>query len=105
MAYDFDADLTEMLDTDEHATSATYTPVGGSAATVKGIFDQAQEHEEVGIGIDLELTNALFHCKKSDLTGTFIGGTMVINSTTYLIKAETVDEAGLLSTLTLQDQT
>jgi hypothetical protein len=86
----FDEDLGEFLDTDEFATAATYTPAGGSAKTVNGIFD-ARYFEALGI----DGTQPAFTCVASDVPDAARGDALVIDSVDYKVSGVEPDGTGL----------
>lgn len=85
MTIESDADRLLFLDEGDFAVTATYTSVGGGAATsVKGIFDANTQAIEVGNEVAIASTAPQFLCRSADLTN---GGrqqdTFVIDGTTY----------------------
>lgn len=89
----FSEDLDAFLDADEHAIEASFTPSGGSASTVKVLFDRAYA-EQFGVAG----TNPFATGKASDFpAATTEGGTLVISGTTYTIRVrQPVDDGAFV---------
>ena len=82
---------------DDFAVSATWTPSGEAAQTVKGIFDKEFIEVEIGDTIvqERELT---FTCQSSDLTSPAQiaeDDTLAIDSVTYVVIREEKDGTGV----------
>lgn len=78
----FTEDLDTFLDDDDFAWAATFTPTTGSGGTKNVIFDEAYA-EAMGVAG----SNPTAMGKASDFpTTTTVGGTLVINGTTYTIR-------------------
>ena len=75
MALEFDSDFNSYFDTDAHAVACTYTPDGGSAASIHVILDQASlEVDEGTVGVNS--TNPMAYGKAKDLKSAANGDTM-----------------------------
>lgn len=75
MALEFDSDFDGYFDTDAHAVACTYTPDGGSAASINVILDQ--EYLEIDEGtVGVNSTNPLAYGKAKDLKNAANGDTM-----------------------------
>lgn len=61
-------DLDQLLDTDEFATSVTYTPTGGEASTINGIFDPEMIEIDPYTG-ETVTTRPMIVVKTSDVSG------------------------------------
>ena len=57
MAVESAADRAIFLDVDDFGTAATYTPSGGSAATVNGIFDNDFVEVDAGGGVGVRFSS------------------------------------------------
>lgn len=93
MALEFDADFNGYLDSDYgHGITATYTPSGGSASSIKIIMDQ-QYYSIPGESIDVEGSQPMAHCKTTDVPNAAYGDDLVVAAVTNLdgttIKAQT----------------
>jgi hypothetical protein len=97
----FTEDLTAFFDTDDFATSATYTSYGGSPATVKVIKDEAFLAR-----LDVYATNPVAFGKASDFSAVAANGqdTLLIGSTTYRIKSIEPQDDGSTVLLQLEKQ-
>lgn len=94
----FTEDLSVFFNTDgPGVVSALFTPSGGSASTVNGIFDKNFVDP---LGIDGNAPR--FVCPEADVTSAR-GGTLVIASVTYLIVNARPDGTGVIA-LELQEQ-
>jgi len=91
-----------LLDTDAVAESVTYTPNGGEAASIKGIFTAPYEGLDPAT-METETVAPIFLCFAADLTGTVHGGTILRDGTTYTIKEKHDSEDGAFTTLILSE--
>ena len=82
------------FDTDDFASTASYTPDGGSAKEIKGIFDKEYLAGEIG---EIEMMSAapMFLTKTSDIPNENGTGTLVISGTTYKIVNVKPDGTGI----------
>lgn len=104
MPVESDADrLAFLADFDD---PATYTPEGGSAVSLKGIFDA--EHEVAaefdGPGGGVSSSRPQFVCRTADVAANPVGGRLVVGTTAYTIVDHWPDGTGM-STLILEKQT
>tara|TARA_R110000803_G_scaffold96314_2_gene164440 strand:- start:486 stop:794 length:309 start_codon:yes stop_codon:yes gene_type:complete len=91
----FASDLDVFFDTDTHGIDCVFTPSGGSATTIKGIFNN--EYYAMGGGeVDVESSQPVFYSKASNLSSASHGDSMVINSVTYKIINIRPDETGMI---------
>ena len=95
MAVESDTERAIFFDSDDFASSATFTDVSaGTSSTVKGIFDKESVEQAVGeAGIIEEVP--VFTCKTSDVSDATFNDTLVIDSTTYYIKEILPDGTGV----------
>ena len=93
MAVESDADLAELFATDVSGTAGTYTPDGGSASTVNGIFGNIY-FEIPGGETAIEGKNASFNCRTSDVSAAAHGDTLVVSGTTYTVRGVQADGTG-----------
>ena len=94
----FTEDLAAFFDPAEFASAATYTPAGGSAATVNGIFDNGFA-DPLGI----EGGAPRFTCVAADVAGVAHGDALAVDGTTYRVVGVEPDGTGLVA-LKLQEQ-
>tara|TARA_Y100000401_G_scaffold8953_1_gene6139 strand:- start:10029 stop:10343 length:315 start_codon:yes stop_codon:yes gene_type:complete len=88
-------DLTNFFITDDFAVSATYTVQGGSASTIKGVFDKEFIEIDTDGGVDVASNDPRFTCKTSDVTNASNGDTIVIDSVTYKVRIAEADGTGI----------
>jgi len=98
----FTEDLDSFLNTDDFAIAATYTPAGGTAKTVHGIFDNG--FEGMGDGtVEVEATIPTFLVKAADVPSAAQGDALKVVSTDFLVKSVQPDGTGL-TLLILEEQ-
>lgn len=91
LAADIITDLGAFFNSDEFAVSATYTPAGGTAATIKVLLDK-----EDGALLGMEGTRLTCLAKTADVSAAKPKDTIVIAGTTYKIKSPPFhDESGI----------
>jgi len=78
-------DLPYILDTDEFAYQATWTPSGGDPTTVDGFWTDANLFINPYTGEVESNIDATFFCKASDMAGAKQGDALVVNSISYTI--------------------
>jgi hypothetical protein len=105
MTIETDADRLIFLAADEFGSTATYTAVtGGASASVNGIFDDAAQAIDLGLGVQVASTGPQFIARTSDLTnGGRQGDTFVIGGTTYKAVDVSPDGTGM-TTVKLEKQ-
>lgn len=89
------SDLATILSTDEFAVSATYTPSGGSASTVNGVFDNETVPVDAGGFVQVHEEQPRFTCRTSDVSGVSDGDNIVISAISYTIRAWVHDGTGV----------
>lgn len=77
-------DLSVVFSASDFAVTATYTPVGGSASSVMGIFDDEDIEVDTGEGVILQ-HSARFTCASDDVTGVSEDDTIVIGGKNYRV--------------------
>jgi endonuclease YncB( thermonuclease family) len=85
----FVEDLDEFLSVDDFADAATYTPSGGSPATISGIFDG--EYVEP---LSTESAAPAFGCKASDVPSVADGDALHVRGEDYLVRTVQPDGQG-----------
>ena len=95
MAVETASDRLIFLDVDDFGTTASYTVQGGSAADVKGIFDN--EHIEVDAtgSVGVSIQEPRFLCRTSDVSSATEGDAITINSINYKIRVVQDDGTGI----------
>lgn len=90
----FTEDLTEFFDTSDHATAVTYTPSGGSATEINGIFDNNfMEIEDDIAGVESSIP--MLTCRTSDVSSAAHGDTIINGAITYNIVGVHPDGTGV----------
>jgi len=95
MAVESAADRAIFLDVDDFGTAATYTPSGGSAATVNGIFDNDFVEVDTGGSVSFAQQQATFMCRTADVSAAAEGDSLVIGGETYIIRIVQPDGTGM----------
>lgn len=99
----FDEDFDQFIDTNDFGVEAAFTPSGGSAVTIKGIYDDDYVAIDGEGMVQVSGSTPVFHCKTSDVSNAY-QGTLVVNSKTYEIVEVKPDGTGM-TMLVLEDQT
>lgn len=95
-------DLDDMIDEDEFADSAVYTPKNGEAEeAVLGCFDEDILQGNIYTN-DVETPRALFHAKTTDVNHWRRNGTVTINSVDYTIINDSVPDGTGMSEVPLK---
>ena len=85
--------ISEFFETSDFAQSASYTPSGGSAATIYVIFDNEFSLSNIGIGFENSAPQVM--AKTSDVSAATNGATIVIDSVTYYVIGVEPDGTGV----------
>ena len=95
MAVESASDRLIFFNTDDFASSATYTVQGGSAATIKGIYDNGYNEVDLGGTVAVSSTDPQFTCRTDDVGSASEGDAIVINSTNYTVRRVEDDGTGV----------
>lgn len=95
------ADILDFFEVDDFADTATYTPVGGSAVSVLGIFDEPQASRGATEMVDVTIPSPQFVCRTADVPAAADGDEIIIRSVTYTVRVVFTDGTGV-STLILE---
>lgn len=95
MAVETATELAVFFDADDFGVAATYTPSGGSPATVNGIFDNEFFEVEAGGEIAVAMEQPRFTCRTSDVSTAAEGDSITINSTAYTVRVVQSDGTGV----------
>ncbi len=82
------------FDSNEFADSITIT-IGGSASTIKGIFDNEMTTIDVGDNAGITANQPKITVKTSDVANADFGDPVVINSTNYTVNNVLKDGTGI----------
>lgn len=97
----FTENLSQFFRTADFAVEAAYTPEGGSAATIHGIFDAEYLAVDGEGNVAVASSQPVFHCRTSDVVDPY-GGTLVVAGVTYDIVEFKPDGTGT-TMLVLED--
>lgn len=95
MAVESATDRAVFVDIDDFGTAATYTPSGGLAATVNGIFDNEFIEVDAGGGVGVALNQPRFHCRTADVSSAAEGDTITIGGVAYTVRIVQDDGTGM----------
>jgi hypothetical protein len=95
MAVETANDLAVFLSINDFGIAATYTPAGGSAATVNGIFDNDIVEVDAGGSIAMAVRQPRFLCRTQDVSSAADGDAITINSASYTIRMVDHDGTGM----------
>lgn len=101
MAVEGDTERAIFFGTSDFGTNATYTPAGGSASTVAGIFDRDYSLVSVGSGLGVGSNDPRFVCRTSDVSSAAHGDALVVNAVSYTVRSVEDDGTGI-TTLVLE---
>ncbi len=88
-------DLAVFLSVDDFGVAATYTPTGGSASTVNGIFDNDIIEVDAGGNVPMAVRQPRFLCRTNDVSDAAEGDALVVNATNYTIRVVDHDGTGM----------
>lgn len=95
MAIETDVERSIFFGADDFGVAATYTPAGGVAKSVNGIFDNNHAPVDVGGQVPFSVSAPQFHCRTSDITGVENGDSLVVSGVSYIIRDIMPDGTGL----------
>ena len=95
MTVETDIERSIFFGADDFGTAAVYTPTGGSAVTVTGIFDNAHEEVDAGGGVPFSVRTPRFHTRTADVADAEEGDTLEIDGVIYTIRVVMPDGTGL----------
>jgi hypothetical protein len=93
MAVETDIERAIMLA--DFGQNVTYTVQGGSAATIKAIFDNQFIEVDSGGSVGFAIQQPKLTCRTSDVVNCTEGDTFVISGTTYLSRIVQDDGTGM----------
>jgi hypothetical protein len=83
------------FEADDFAVTASYTPSGGVAANVNGIFDNEHVEVDAGGSVTVSLQQPLFTCQTSDVSSAAEGDAITISGTDYTVRDVRPDGTGV----------
>lgn len=96
-------DRLAMLDADEFGVSATWTPSGGSATAVDGIFDNEFRSTDIGAGAEIATDDPHFLCRTADVSGIVEGDALVVSGVSYTVRVVMADGTGMTELVLEED--
>lgn len=93
MAVETDIERAIMLA--DFGVSVSYTPSGGSASTITGIFDSQYQAVETGGEVAFAIEQPKLAVKTSDVSSAAEGDTVVISGVTYKVTVVMDDGTGM----------
>ena len=101
MAVEGDTERAVFLATGDVAQTATYTPSGGSGASISGIFDAPDGLVDLGGRVGVTSDDPSFHCRTSDVSSAAEGDALVTGGVNYTIR-DVIDDGTGMTTLMLE---
>ena len=95
MAVETADDRAIFVSVDDFGVAASYTPAGGSASTVNGIFDNDFIEADAGGGVTFALQQPRFHCRTADVSSAAEGDALVVSGVNYTIRVVQDDGTGM----------
>ena len=95
MAVETADDRAIFVNVDDFGVAASYTPAGGVAATVNGIFDNDFIEADAGGGVTFALQQPRFHCRTADVSSAAEGDALVVGGVNYTIRVVQDDGTGM----------
>ncbi len=93
MAVETDVERAIMLA--DFGESVTYTPSGGSASTITGIFDREYQAVDTGGEVAFAVEQPRLAVKTSDVANAAEGDSVVISGVNYIVRVVMNDGTGL----------
>ncbi len=95
MAVESADDRSYFLAIDDFGVAATYTPAGGAASTVNGIFDNDFVEVDTGGSVAFAQQQATFMCRTADVSAAAEGDAIVIGGENYIVRIVQPDGTGM----------
>ena len=95
MAIEGDTERAVFFSADDFGSAATYTPSGGSASTINGIFDKDYALAAIGDGVGVGSNDPRFICRTSDVSSAANGDAIVVGGVTYTVRNVEDDGTGI----------
>ena len=95
MAVESNTERAVFLSTSDFGQTATYTPSGGSASTINGIFESGDGGVDLGGSVGVTSDDPQFHCATSDVASAGEGDTLVTGGVNYTVRDVTDDGTGM----------
>lgn len=95
MAVESADDRAIFFSVDDFGVAATYTPSGGGAVTVNGIFDHEYFAADAGGSVVVAIEQPRFLCRTADVASAAEGDALTVNATNYTVKVVEDDGTGI----------
>jgi len=95
MAVETATELAIFFDADDFGVAASYTPQGGAAVTINGIFDNEFFEVAAGGEVAVAMEQPRFACRTSDVSSAAEGDSITINTINYTIRVVQSDGTGV----------
>lgn len=95
MGIETDADRAVFLDADIFGESVVYTPSGGSAVTIEGIFDNEAELQDTGGDVEFIVNRPRVMVRESDTPNANAGDEVTISGNDYVVTHVLGDGLGM----------
>lgn len=103
MAVETDIERAIFVSADDFGVTATYTPTGGEAVSISGIFDNDYQEVDAGGGVGFAVRQPRFHTPTANVASAAEGDSLVVNGTTYVIRVVMDDGTGM-TMLAIEEQ-
>lgn len=80
---------------DDFGVAATYTPAGGVASTVNGVFDNDFVEVDTGGSVTFAQQQATFMCRTADVSNAAEGDAITISGENYIVRIVQPDGTGM----------
>jgi len=80
---------------DDFGVAAIYTPAGGSASTVNGVFDNDFVEIDTGGAVSFAQQQATFMCRTADVSSAAEGDAITISGENYIVRIVQPDGTGM----------
>lgn len=95
MAVESADDRSYFFAVDDFAVAATYTPAGGVASTVNGVFDNDFVEVDTGGSVTFAQQQATFMCRTADVSNAAEGDAITISGENYIVRVVQPDGTGM----------
>ena len=95
MAVESADDRSYFVAVDDFGVAATYTPAGGVASTVNGIFDNDFVEVDTGGSVTFAQQQATFTCRTADVSSAAEGDAITISGENYIVRIVQADGTGM----------
>lgn len=95
MAVESADDRAIFFSADDFGVTATYTPSGGGALSVNGIFDNEYFETDAGGEVAFALQQPMFHCRTADVPSAAEGDSLTVSGVGYVVRNVRPDGTGM----------